>query len=274
LGGFAYYFQKNLQGDVIAITNSYGNVVARYTYDAWGVCTVVSDETGIIARVNPYRYRSYYYDSEIGLYYLQSRYYDPTVGRFVNGDSPDVIPAASWSSNCLNSFSYCKNNAVNMLDYSGRWPWKISWTISRDTLASLIDITLPLVSGLAKYAYDLIGLGLKAHAKRKGYVAVIDKLMGTVPKIVSWASRFLTKLRTVLWRIGAIALGDMLSKFVSEFMTRCAEWVDMLNEEIKKPSKYAKIVKIIICFFSTGGIIALFLDHITDGVINEVIKVF
>ena len=115
MGGFAYYFQKNLQGDVIAITNSYGNVVARYTYDAWGVCTVVSDETGIIARANPYRYRGYYYDSEIGLYYLQSRYYDPTVGRFVNADT--IIMQNSIVG--CNLFTYCQNNVLNNYDIYG-----------------------------------------------------------------------------------------------------------------------------------------------------------
>ncbi|MBE6589063.1 MAG: RHS repeat-associated core domain-containing protein [Ruminococcaceae bacterium] len=116
LGGFAYYFQKNLQGAVIAITNSYGNVVARYTYDAWGVCTVVSDETGIIARVNPYRYRGYYYDSEIGLYYLQSRYYDPQVGRFVNADSQFDSEADLIG---YNIYAYCGNTPISNADYMG-----------------------------------------------------------------------------------------------------------------------------------------------------------
>ncbi|MBE6590110.1 MAG: RHS repeat-associated core domain-containing protein, partial [Ruminococcaceae bacterium] len=121
-------FQKNLQGDVIAITNSYGNVVARYTYDAWGVCTVVSDETGIIARVNPFRYRGYYYDSEIGLYYLQSRYYDPQVGRFVNGDECDNIGVSrTVCSHCL--FAYYENNPINNTDKFGffSWIWNITW---------------------------------------------------------------------------------------------------------------------------------------------------
>ena len=73
--GTAYYFYKNLQGDVIAITNANGAVVARYTYDAWGVPTIKEDTSGCnIATVNPFRYRGYYYDTETKLYYLQSRY--------------------------------------------------------------------------------------------------------------------------------------------------------------------------------------------------------
>ena len=68
-----YYFIKNLQGDVIAITNSSAAVVAKYSYDAWGVPTIISDTSGIgIASINPFRYRTYYYDTETQLYYLQS----------------------------------------------------------------------------------------------------------------------------------------------------------------------------------------------------------
>ena len=79
--GTAYYFYKNLQGDVIAIADDTGAVKATYTYDAWGVCTVASDTSGCnIATINPFRYRGYYYDTETDLYYLQSRYYDPEVG--------------------------------------------------------------------------------------------------------------------------------------------------------------------------------------------------
>ena len=90
---YAYYFLKNLQGDVIAITNSKGEVVARYTYDAWGVCTIVSDNTGIIARINPYRYRSYYYNQDIELLYkkinqiFSALYYEVRSFLF---SSPDI----------------------------------------------------------------------------------------------------------------------------------------------------------------------------------------
>ena len=74
--GEPYYFVKNLQGDVIAIVDEDVETVAKYSYDAWGVPEVKSDTSEIgIATINPYRYRGYYYDNEIGMYYLQSRYY-------------------------------------------------------------------------------------------------------------------------------------------------------------------------------------------------------
>ena len=75
-----YYFEKNLQGGIIAIYTENGTKIGSYTYDAWGNCTV-STESGtttiqkqIVRTLNPFRYRGYYYDTDTGLYYLQSRY--------------------------------------------------------------------------------------------------------------------------------------------------------------------------------------------------------
>ena len=114
-----YYFIKNLQGDVIAIANARGEVVARYSYDAWGVCTVVSDTADGIANINPYRYRCYYYDAEIAKYYLQSRYYDAETGRFVNGDEVEIALLGVDFSIEQNYFVYCQKNPTNDLDLSG-----------------------------------------------------------------------------------------------------------------------------------------------------------
>ena len=109
-----------MQGDVIAITDDAGTTIARYAYDAWGKCTVVSDNSGVnIATINPFRYRSYYYDTETKLYYLQSRYYNPEVGRFVNADELDFQTKIKVAED--NLFTYCINNPVNLNDVSGRW---------------------------------------------------------------------------------------------------------------------------------------------------------
>lgn len=93
VNGSAYYFAKNLQGDVTALINFQGNIVAKYIYDAWGNIVSITDANGNnitsathIANLNPFRYRGYMYDSETGFYYLRSRYYDPSVGRFINAD--------------------------------------------------------------------------------------------------------------------------------------------------------------------------------------------
>ena len=136
--GTAYYFQKNLQGDVVRIYDGNGNLKAQYFYDAWGnhrICDefgaditedVITPEMSFtfathIGRVNPFRYRGYYYDEETNLYYLQSRYYDPTVCRFINAD--DVAYIAPETLNGLNVFAYCGNNPVMNVDPNGKFFW-------------------------------------------------------------------------------------------------------------------------------------------------------
>ncbi len=115
----SYFFVKNLQGDVIAISDAGGNTVARYSYDAWGKCSIAEDTTTVgIASINPYRYRSYYYDTETGLYYLQSRYYDPEVGRFINGDEAKMAVRKSTVVGS-NLFTYCFNSVTNSRDPLG-----------------------------------------------------------------------------------------------------------------------------------------------------------
>ena len=120
----SYYYVTNLQGDVIAILNANHAIVAEYTYDAWGNILSITNASGTdisgnathIANLNPLRYRGYVYDTETGFYYLQSRYYDPGVGRFVNLDG-FVSTGAGFSG--FNMFAYCNNNPVMYVDYSG-----------------------------------------------------------------------------------------------------------------------------------------------------------
>ena len=108
-----YYFAKNLQGDVLAVYNAAHQCVATYSYDSWGN---ILTESGSLAELNPFRYRGYYYDVETELYYLQSRYYDPQVGRFINADSLVTTGNGMTSSNM---FAYCLNNPVNGCDPCG-----------------------------------------------------------------------------------------------------------------------------------------------------------
>ena len=110
-----YYYVTNLQGDVVSILNAGGTSVAEYSYNAWGK---VLSATGTMAAINPIRYRGYYFDSDSGLYYLKSRYYDPNLQRFINSDGQlakeDFVGA--------NLFAYCLNNPVNLSDEAGAWP--------------------------------------------------------------------------------------------------------------------------------------------------------
>ena len=112
-----YYFQKNIQGDIIRICNCLGETVVEYGYDVWGTVTsVTGDLASTIGQINPFRYRGYYYDAETGWYYLNARYYDPNVGRFL---SPDTILGANGGLQGYNLFAYCNNNPVMFADPSG-----------------------------------------------------------------------------------------------------------------------------------------------------------
>ena len=114
---YAYFALTNAQGDVVAFYTGAGVCVVTYEYDAWGNVVKTTDTTGInFAELNPIRYRGYYYDSETGLYYLQSRYYNPQVGRFLNSDSISDQSAGILG---YNSYIYASNNPVNYSDPSG-----------------------------------------------------------------------------------------------------------------------------------------------------------
>lgn len=89
--GTVYYYVTNLQGDVMAILNSSGAEVARYAYDAWGRRLGISGTmASTLGTYNPLRYRGYVYDTETDLYYLQSRYYAPSIGKFINADAWEI----------------------------------------------------------------------------------------------------------------------------------------------------------------------------------------
>ena len=114
-----YYYIYNVQGDVIALADaSTGKLSATYTYDAWGKCTVTNASGYTIGTQNPFRYRGYYYDTETGLYYLQTRYYDPEVGRFINADGQLNEGVLGY-----NMFAYCENNPVMKVDPTGTISW-------------------------------------------------------------------------------------------------------------------------------------------------------
>ena len=114
--GTVYYYITNLQGDVMSLERADGGSGASYAYDAWGNILAMS---GTLAELNPLRYRGYVYDQETGFYYLNSRYYDPAVGRFIN---PDAAIGQVGNINGNNMFTYALNNPIMYSDLTGNWP--------------------------------------------------------------------------------------------------------------------------------------------------------
>ncbi len=133
---FTLFPITNARGDVVEVRLSNGNLYARYIYDSWGNIVSVRNPNGYeitdpnhYANQNPFRYRGYYYDAESGLYYLQSRYYDPVTGRFVNGDSQLNTESVLG----FNMYAYCYNNPVTYVDSEGNRPIVGAGPISKET---------------------------------------------------------------------------------------------------------------------------------------------
>ena len=180
VGGTPYYYAANINGDVVAIFDNDGNRVVEYTYDAWGnILSVSGSMADTIGAINPMRYRGYVYDRETGLYYLQSRYYNPTWGRFINADN---YPSTGQGLLGNNMFAYCGNNPVSRIDSNGEAFETFFDVISlgASVFEVCINPTDPWAwAGLVGDAIDLIpfvtGVGEITRA-----VKTIDKVADTV----------------------------------------------------------------------------------------------
>ena len=126
-----YLYLKNAQGDITGIVNENGEIILTCSYDAWGRVNFGSTDmahmtlAAKLSQINPFTYHGYCYDYDIGMYYLQSRYYDPEICRFINADSTDYL-GATGTLLSYNLFAYCENDGVNNSDVFGCAPQKIS----------------------------------------------------------------------------------------------------------------------------------------------------
>ena len=174
-----YYYVTNLQGDVVSILNASGTSVAEYSYNAWGK---VLSATGTMAAINPIRYRGYYFDSDSGLYYLKSRYYDPNLQRFINSDT---IPSTGQKFIGANMFAYCLNNPVGLYDVDG-------------CFAAAVILTAALVGGAvgamvggvfgainAKACGQDPKTGALYGALTGGFTGAITGIVGAVPAVAA-----------------------------------------------------------------------------------------
>ncbi|OGX61530.1 MAG: hypothetical protein A2189_00925 [Paenibacillus sp. RIFOXYA1_FULL_44_5] len=115
-----YYYLYNGHGDVVQIVDTNGNVVNQYQYDEWG--NIVNQSEAI---ANSFKYAGEQYDSESGLYYLKARYYDPSVGRFINEDTYEGQINNPLS---LNLYTYVENNPLTNTDPTGHFCSSNGWS--------------------------------------------------------------------------------------------------------------------------------------------------
>ncbi len=138
-----FLYIKNLQGDITGIANENGDTIVTYTYDSWGKLSYIYDseandeEARILLKVSPFTYRGYCYDYDMEMYYLQSRYYNPGIGRFINTDDTQIAIASQGEILGANLFSYCENNPINYTDPTGYASKTVSQA-SKDVLMSFL----------------------------------------------------------------------------------------------------------------------------------------
>ena len=155
VGGKKYYFVRNIFGDVTAIYNTSRVKCAEYAYDAWGTMYMTLDTDGV-GSLNPFRYRGYYMVSCIGLYYLTTRFYDYTTGRFLNADVPSVGMESGFNipEGC-NLYSYCLNNPISYVDPTGHFA--ISLLVGA-VVAFGIGVGMSVVGQGLQYGWDNISI--------------------------------------------------------------------------------------------------------------------
>ncbi|QVK19282.1 DNRLRE domain-containing protein [Mycoplasmatota bacterium] len=208
-----YWYMRNLQGDIIALLDNNGTQVVKYTYDAWGNKIDTYDNSGIdLAKLNPYCYRGYRYDEETGWYYLNSRYYNPEIGRFINSDGligeiGDILGH--------NMYSYCGNNPVMRVDPSGYawWNWALSGAavVGGTVLCFVpgmqvigVGFIVGGTSGLVSNTMDALGVDSKLACQIS---AGIDIIGGTALLFTPFAS------------VGASMIGSGVGSFAGGYIS-------------------------------------------------------
>ncbi len=171
-----YYYIKNGQNDIIGILDNNYNKIVEYVYDSWGNILEIKDNSNNnIGLINPFRYRSYYYDNETKLYYLNSRYYNSLWGRFINCDGI-IIQNKSLSG--LNLYMYAMNNPINMFDRDGNFSLGNLWKKVKSFCKKTIELPVKVaINGMAEItgavglsnASNLLTNSLENKPKNKKY---------------------------------------------------------------------------------------------------------
>ena len=202
--GTQYYYIKNLQGDVVAIANFNGTILVEYIYDAWGdILSITGTEAATLGAINPIRYRGYYFDTDTEFYYLNSRYYDPEIRRFINADTYTNSKGDFLG---YNMYAYCVNNPVNHIDVNGDMPKWLAATLAVAAgalVAAAVVVALPaaacaigMSAGIALGTASVIG-GATTAAYVGGAVVAASAAAFTADSVYNVATGETVLLDTV-----------------------------------------------------------------------------
>lgn len=219
--GSEYFYIRNQMGDITHIATSDGTVVVHYVYDAYGNIVDIDSESGYstLAEINSYRYRGYRYDSEISMYYLNSRYYNPEVGRFINSD---VMLGQTKDLSSTNMYLYCANNPIMYVDEDGKF-----WNIAAGfIIGGLISATVSIASQLITTGeVDLVqtGIAFLAGGASGALAATGIGLAGSI--IANAGIGGVTDTVSQLASTGSFAELDPISIVASTIMGGVAGWI-------------------------------------------------
>ena len=217
--GNEYFYDRTVTGEIRHIIDKNGHVYVSYEYDDWGMPTYKSDGSTIgneLLELNPFMYKGYFYDREIKMYYLKSRYYDPDLGRFINADAEVGSVGETMG---MNLYAYCKCNPISFSDENGNWP---SW-------ATKICIGLAVIAVCAIVAVACVYTGGAACVATSMLVGAIKgALIGAVSGAISGAimGAITEGIKTGTWKV----LGKAQSKelLMEQPMVSCGELLVVL----------------------------------------------
>ena len=259
--GTAYYYKKNLQGDVIALLDATCNTVAEYIYDAWGALRIIKASTAntTIAEANPIRYRGYYYDNETGFYFLQSRYYDPVIGRFINADDAVFLNKSNVVSSC-NLFSYCNNNPMRYIDPFGFW--SESWGIFDEQQAN----------DFALYLDDL-----RRDNDAEYYDPIAELSFGSFIEFCAnkIAEKLAVESSTLAFLPGAVSIAiatlTITTTLKSVIELKALDEYDLVANAVRKAIKQSKSKKLILFFLNGYKTVEIKIADNANGYVYSII---
>ena len=296
-----YLYRKNVQGDITHIYEKCedGSLkqVAHYAYDAYGNVKELQ-ENSAISQLNPFRYRGYYYDTETGLYYLISRYYDPETGRFISADSIEYLDPETLGG--LNLYAYCGNNPVMAVDPDGTklkpWQWivgalvavaSIAFAVATAGLGLAIAGTIAGAATGALYGYSLaqatgqnvwecIGIGILAGISLSnfatGFVGAVNRELLSLGAAVSFNAVFSVGIGIGAEVLSQISSNNKVTDWGKVFASG-AQWgiLNTLNFGLGKLT-YTEGTKLAV--FGIGLISGYVYNHITGvfGFVIDLIK--
>jgi len=151
-----FYYLRDMMLNIIGIVDENGRRICEYRYnDSRGNHDIINIDNNqlsrIVAQANPFRYKGYYFDYRTGYYYLESRYYDPVIRRFISADDVSFLAPEEYSG--INLFVYCLNNPVMYFDSSGNFVISlkvaiiIGFIVAGGTAGGLITYNIAYKSG-------------------------------------------------------------------------------------------------------------------------------